>query len=47
MGAKVAREDLESGFTAVRNLGHSGIVYKTKGDVVKLIQAEAGEYTTP
>jgi imidazolonepropionase-like amidohydrolase len=25
MGAKLAREDLESGFTTVRNLGHSGI----------------------
>jgi imidazolonepropionase-like amidohydrolase len=25
LGAKLAREDLESGFTAVRNLGHSGI----------------------
>src|SRR5438067_4941452 len=25
MGAKSAREDLESGFTTVRNLGHSGI----------------------
>jgi imidazolonepropionase-like amidohydrolase len=25
MGAKMAREDLESGFTTVRNLGHSGI----------------------
>ena len=25
LGAQMAREDLESGFTAVRNLGHSGI----------------------
>src|SRR5205085_5863896 len=25
MGAQMAREDLESGFTTVRNLGHSGI----------------------
>src|SRR5271167_1577163 len=25
MGAQLAREDLESGFTTVRNLGHSGI----------------------
>jgi imidazolonepropionase-like amidohydrolase len=25
LGAQLAREDLESGFTAVRNLGHSGI----------------------
>jgi imidazolonepropionase-like amidohydrolase len=25
MGARMAREDLESGFTTVRNLGHSGI----------------------
>src|SRR5260370_40481244 len=25
MGAQSAREDLESGFTTVRNLGHSGI----------------------
>ena len=25
LGAKLAREDLESGFTTVRNLGHSGI----------------------
>src|SRR5438045_8264807 len=25
MGAQAAREDLESGFTPVRNLGHSGI----------------------
>jgi imidazolonepropionase-like amidohydrolase len=29
-GAQLAREDLESGFTTVRNLGHSGI----DGDVV-------------
>ncbi len=25
MGARMAREDLESGFTTVRNLGHSGV----------------------
>src|SRR5438445_6908380 len=25
LGAKLAREDLESGFTTVRNLGHSGV----------------------
>ena len=25
MGAQLAREDLESGITTVRNLGHSGI----------------------
>src|SRR5205823_12602041 len=25
LGAQMAREDLESGFTTVRNLGHSGI----------------------
>ena len=25
LGAQLAREDLESGFTTVRNLGHSGI----------------------
>jgi imidazolonepropionase-like amidohydrolase len=30
LGAQLAREDLESGFTTVRNLGHSGI----DGDVV-------------
>ena len=25
LGAQLAREDLESGFTTIRNLGHSGI----------------------
>jgi imidazolonepropionase-like amidohydrolase len=38
MGAQLAREDLESGFTTVRNLGHSGI----DGDVALRNAINAG-----
>ena len=33
LGAQLAREDLESGFTAVRNLGHSGVDGVPQGDI--------------
>jgi imidazolonepropionase-like amidohydrolase len=42
-GAKLAREDLESGFTTVRNLGHSGI----DGDVVLRDAINAGNVPGP
>ena len=42
-GAKLAREDLESGFTTVRNLGHSGI----DGDVVLRDAIHAGNVPGP
>jgi imidazolonepropionase-like amidohydrolase len=43
MGAKLAREDLESGFTTVRNLGHSGI----DGDVALRDAINAGSVPGP
>ena len=43
MGAQLAREDLESGFTTVRNLGHSGI----EGDVALRDAINAGRITGP
>jgi len=42
-GARLAREDLESGFTTVRNLGHSGI----DGDVVLRDAINAGNVPGP
>jgi imidazolonepropionase-like amidohydrolase len=42
-GAQLAREDLDSGFTTVRNLGHSGI----DGDVVLRDAINAGRLTGP
>jgi imidazolonepropionase-like amidohydrolase len=42
-GAQLAREDLESGFTTVRNLGHSGI----DGDVVLRDAINAGRVPGP
>jgi imidazolonepropionase-like amidohydrolase len=42
-GAKRAREDLESGFTTVRNLGHSGI----DGDVVLRDGIASGRFPGP
>jgi imidazolonepropionase-like amidohydrolase len=42
-GAQLAREDLESGFTTVRNLGHSGI----DGDVTLRDAINAGRVTGP
>jgi len=42
-GAEAAREDLESGFTTVRNLGHSGI----DGDVVLRNAINAGRVPGP
>ncbi|PWT93288.1 MAG: amidohydrolase family protein [Acidobacteria bacterium] len=42
-GAQLAREDLESGFTTVRNLGHSGI----DGDVVLRDSINAGRLLGP
>lgn len=42
-GAELAREDLESGFTTVRNLGHSGI----DGDVVLRDAINAGRVPGP
>jgi imidazolonepropionase-like amidohydrolase len=42
-GAQLAREDLESGFTTVRNLGHSGI----DGDVVLRDAINAGNVPGP
>src|SRR5215475_8116240 len=43
MGAQLAREDLESGFTTVRNLGHSGI----DGDVALRNAINAGRMPGP
>jgi imidazolonepropionase-like amidohydrolase len=43
MGAQLAREDLESGFTTVRNLGHSGI----DGDVALRDAINAGRIAGP
>jgi imidazolonepropionase-like amidohydrolase len=43
LGAQMAREDLESGFTTVRNLGHSGI----DGDVALRDAIEAGRVPGP
>jgi imidazolonepropionase-like amidohydrolase len=43
LGARLAREDLESGFTTVRNLGHSGI----DGDVVLRNAINAGNVPGP
>src|SRR5262245_7308827 len=43
LGARLAREDLESGFTTVRNLGHSGI----DGDVALRDAINAGRVPGP
>ena len=43
LGARTAREDLESGFTTVRNLGHSGI----DGDIVLRDAINAGYVPGP
>jgi imidazolonepropionase-like amidohydrolase len=43
LGAQLAREDLESGFTTVRNLGHSGI----DGDVALRNAINAGRVSGP
>lgn len=43
LGAQLAREDLESGFTTVRNLGHSGI----DGDVALRDAINAGHVPGP
>src|SRR5262249_58512982 len=43
LGAQLAREDLESGFTTVRNLGHSGI----DGDTELRDAINAGRLTGP
>jgi len=43
LGEQLAREDLESGFTTVRNLGHSGI----DGDVVLRDAINAGRVVGP
>jgi len=43
LGAQLAREDLESGFTTVRNLGHSGV----DGDTVLRDAINAGRMTGP
>jgi imidazolonepropionase-like amidohydrolase len=43
LGAKLAREDLESGFTTVRNVGHSGI----DGDVALPDAINAGRVPGP
>jgi imidazolonepropionase-like amidohydrolase len=43
LGAQMAREDLESGFTTVRNLGHSGI----DGDVALRDAINAGRVPGP
>jgi len=43
LGAQLAREDLESGFTTVRNLGHSGI----NGDVALRDAIKAGRVPGP
>jgi imidazolonepropionase-like amidohydrolase len=42
-GAQLAREDLESGFTTVRNVGHSGV----DGDVVLRDAINAGRVSGP
>ena len=42
-GAQLAREDLESGFTTVRNLGHSGV----DGDVALRDAITAGRVPGP
>jgi imidazolonepropionase-like amidohydrolase len=43
MGARLAREDLESGFTTVRNLGHSGV----DGDIALRDAINAGQVEGP
>jgi imidazolonepropionase-like amidohydrolase len=43
LGAKLAREDLESGFTTVRNVGHSGV----DGDVALRNAINAGRVPGP
>jgi len=43
LGAQLAREDLESGFTTVRNLGHSGI----DGDVALRDAIDSGRVAGP
>src|ERR1700722_3584375 len=43
LGAQLAREDLDSGFTTVRNLGHSGI----EGDVARRNAINAGRVPGP
>jgi imidazolonepropionase-like amidohydrolase len=43
LGAQLAREDLESGFTTVRNLGHSG----TDGDAALRDAINAGHVPGP
>jgi imidazolonepropionase-like amidohydrolase len=43
LGAKLAREDLESGFTTVRNVGHSGV----DGDVALRNAIDAGRVPGP
>jgi imidazolonepropionase-like amidohydrolase len=43
LGAQMAREDLESGFTTVRNLGHSGI----DGDTTLRDAIQAGRVSGP
>ena len=43
LGAQLAREDLDSGFTTVRNLGHSGI----DGDVMLRDAINAGRISGP
>src|SRR5262249_59387042 len=43
LGAQMAREDLESGFTTVRNLGHSGI----DGDTALRDAVNAGRVPGP
>jgi imidazolonepropionase-like amidohydrolase len=43
LGAQMAREDLESGFTTVRNLGHSGV----DGDVALRDAIKAGRVPGP
>src|SRR6266852_723393 len=43
LGAQLAREDLESGFTTIRNLGHSGI----DGDAAVRDAIKAGRVTGP
>jgi imidazolonepropionase-like amidohydrolase len=43
LGAQLAREDLESGFTTVRNLGHSGI----DGDIALRNAVNAGRIVGP
>src|SRR6202040_1951859 len=43
LGAQLGREDLESGFTTVRNLGHSGI----DGDVALRDAINAGRVAGP